>query len=104
MQHGAVMRGGRPIRRGVWWSIELGVPVEEGMDFIQDSEVGGSDDFIFVPDSEDEGGAEEVAPWTTSSSSQTWRFVVPDSEDEGGEEDVAAATDVIPDSEETHES
>ncbi|RLN15738.1 hypothetical protein C2845_PM02G35920 [Panicum miliaceum] len=44
-------------RRGIWVSLQgkdRGAVVEEGVHFVQDSEVGGGDEYLFVSDSEDE--------------------------------------------------
>ncbi|CAL4926608.1 unnamed protein product [Urochloa decumbens] len=44
-------------RRGYWISLcgrNRGAIVQEGVDFAQDSEVGGGDDFLFLSDSEEE--------------------------------------------------
>lgn len=52
-----------PGRRGFWISLRgqnQGAVVEEGVDFAQDSEVGGGDDFLFVSDS-DEESSEEIS-------------------------------------------
>ncbi|CAL5036306.1 unnamed protein product [Urochloa decumbens] len=70
-------RGGLRLRgrRGFWIRLrgdEQGLVAEEGVDFVQDSEVGGGDEFFFVSDSDDEISVEVDEG-----------LVAPDSEDPG---------------------
>ncbi|KAL6662081.1 hypothetical protein ACP70R_001465 [Stipagrostis hirtigluma subsp. patula] len=53
---------GRELRRGMWWDRGSQRFVEEGVDFIQDTEVGGSDEYEFIPASDDEDDGDVIPP------------------------------------------
>ena len=44
---------GRERRRGIWWDRRNNCLAEEGIDFAQDTQEGGADEFEFIPDSEE---------------------------------------------------
>ncbi|KAL6883695.1 hypothetical protein ACP4OV_011109 [Aristida adscensionis] len=51
---------GREQRRGWWWQRAAGRFVEEGVDFVQDTE-GGAEEIVFIPDSDDGSGVDGSA-------------------------------------------
>lgn len=46
---------GRERRRGSWWDVRSERLAVEGVDFAQDTQEGGGDEYMFIPDSDDEG-------------------------------------------------
>ncbi|XP_034598074.1 uncharacterized protein [Setaria viridis] len=48
---------GRDRRCGTWWDQKLNCIPIEGHDFAQDTQEGGADQFVLIPDSDEEGGA-----------------------------------------------
>ena len=44
---------GRERCRGIWWDRRNNCLAEEGIDFAQDTQEGGADEFEFIPDSEE---------------------------------------------------
>ncbi|WVZ64536.1 hypothetical protein U9M48_014037 [Paspalum notatum var. saurae] len=46
---------GRERHRGSWWDVRSRRLVVEGVDFAQDTQEGGADEYVFIPDSDDEG-------------------------------------------------
>ncbi|CAO2040765.1 unnamed protein product [Urochloa humidicola] len=48
---------GRDRRRGTWWDLKLNCIAIEGKDFAQDTQEGGADEFVLIPDSDEERGA-----------------------------------------------
>ncbi|CAO2039289.1 unnamed protein product [Urochloa humidicola] len=86
MQDGGLIDG-RERRRGTWWDRRNNCIAVEGIDFAQDTQEGGADEFDFIPDS-DEDLIEDVV------SSE----FVPDSlveEVDAGEEDEGRGTSVL---------
>jgi len=56
LSHVAIACGltdGRERRRGTWWDRHNQCVAEEGVDFAQDTQEGGADEFDFIPDSEE---------------------------------------------------
>jgi hypothetical protein len=45
---------GRERRRGMWWDRRNNCLAVEGIDFAQDTQEGGADEFDFIPDSEEQ--------------------------------------------------
>ncbi|CAO2181123.1 unnamed protein product, partial [Urochloa humidicola] len=50
---------GRDRRRGTWWDLKRNCIAIEGQDFAQDTEEGGADEFVLIPDSDEERGAKD---------------------------------------------
>ncbi|CAO2193673.1 unnamed protein product [Urochloa humidicola] len=50
---------GRDRRRGTWWDLKRNCIAIEGQDFAQDTEEGGADQFVLIPDSDEERGAKD---------------------------------------------
>ncbi|CAN6241348.1 unnamed protein product [Urochloa humidicola] len=48
---------GRDRRRGTWWDLKRNCIAIEGQDFAQDTQEGGADEFVLIPDSDEERGA-----------------------------------------------
>jgi hypothetical protein len=47
----------RDCRHGTWWNRKENCIAIEGVDFAQDTQEGGADEFELIPDSDEEGGA-----------------------------------------------
>ncbi|CAO2178837.1 unnamed protein product, partial [Urochloa humidicola] len=50
---------GRDRHRGTWWDLKRNCIAIEGQDFAQDTEEGGADQFVLIPDSGEERGAKD---------------------------------------------
>ncbi|KAF8715483.1 hypothetical protein HU200_027137 [Digitaria exilis] len=58
-------RQARVQRPGYWISLhgeDQGAVVQEGVDFVQDSELGGAEDYLFISDSEEQASEDEEHP------------------------------------------
>ncbi|KAF0905477.1 hypothetical protein E2562_004442 [Oryza meyeriana var. granulata] len=51
----AAQTRGREWRQGMWWDRKFGCLLEEGKDFVPDTQDGPGDQFEFILDSDDEG-------------------------------------------------